>query len=76
MNEKSDSPKKFDRFEEWRPGEESRPVEKTIHEQHGPLFHSAGSSVPDTITANGGLKVGGLVKKVCDSFCKIATTTV
>jgi hypothetical protein len=63
MNEKGRGLKKADRFEEWTPGDGTRAVLLSARER----YRSSNSSVAETIKANGGLKVGGLVKKVSDS---------
>jgi hypothetical protein len=66
MNEKGRGLKKADRFEEWTPGDGTRAVLLSPRERGLP-YRSSNSSVAETIKANGGLKVGGLVKKVSDS---------
>ena len=68
MNEKNEGSGKFDRFEEWMPGDGNRTALPRAQGQQKRLFRSAGSSVAENVTAGGGLKVGGLVKKVCHSF--------
>ena len=71
MNEKRGSLRKSDHIEESMPGNSSRAVFSSPREQQGRLYCSPGSFVAENVTANGGLKVGGLVKKVCQhtSYC-------
>jgi hypothetical protein len=73
MNEKSDGLKKFDHFEAWTPGQDGRAGHSSAQGRH---YRSLGSSVAENVMVNGGLKVGGLVKKVCHSIYHIVTATV
>jgi hypothetical protein len=68
MNEKSGSLRKFDRSEESMNRDGRRAVLSSPGEQQGRLYCSPGSFVAESITVNGGLKVGGLVKKVCQAY--------
>jgi hypothetical protein len=70
MDRKGDCLNKFDRFEEWTPGDDGRAAQ----EQRQGRLHS-GATVAENRTANK-FKADGLVKKVCRSVHPILTTTV
>jgi hypothetical protein len=74
MDRKGDGLSKFDRFEEWTPGDDGRGVSGAQEQRQGRFCHS-GATVTENRSANK-FKADGLVKKVCRSLHSILTTTV